>query len=208
MSNSKGRPHSWGKEVDIVRARVPVSIMAEIDYIRDQITDPVKAERHIVELLSLNTSKISLKLYDTNVSATPGIAAVGNSSYEAIEVPKSILKRPKKSFLLRVSGDSMEDVGIHHGDIVAVEKFEGVPNDREIVLAYINDGEQEQIVIKEYREYKYRYELQSRNRKKEYLPIRISKNGLGKNQFMLEEQRTVKIFGIFDTVIPESWINF
>lgn len=44
-----------------------------------------------------------------------------------VEVPMSLVQKPKESFVLRVQGESMIDEGIHSGDLVIIEKRSFAP---------------------------------------------------------------------------------
>ena len=50
-----------------------------------------------------------------------------------------LIKHPEQSYLIKVTGDSMIDAGIHEGDLVIVERGRA-PKDRDIVIAQV-DGE-------------------------------------------------------------------
>ena len=50
-----------------------------------------------------------------------------------------LIRHPEQSYLIKVSGDSMVDAGIHEGDLVIVERGR-TARDRDIVIAQV-DGE-------------------------------------------------------------------
>ena len=58
---------------------------------------------------------------------------------DAISLDEYLIEKPEASFLLKVSGDSMIDAGIHEGDLVIVERG-GTPRSGDIVLACV-DGD-------------------------------------------------------------------
>jgi SOS regulatory protein LexA len=58
---------------------------------------------------------------------------------DALSLDEFLIRRPEATFMLTVSGDSMEDAGIHPGDIVLVEKGRA-PKNNDIVVAQV-DGE-------------------------------------------------------------------
>jgi repressor LexA len=58
---------------------------------------------------------------------------------DTINMDKYLVRRPDASYLLTVNGESMIEAGIHHGDLVLVEKG-GTPKQNDIVVAHI-DGE-------------------------------------------------------------------
>ena len=57
----------------------------------------------------------------------------------SIDLNLELLKNPASTFFCRVSGDSMEDLGIHDGDLLVVDKSIEV-QDNKIAICYI-DGE-------------------------------------------------------------------
>lgn len=58
---------------------------------------------------------------------------------DTINLDQFLVARPEATYLLKVSGDSMIEAGIHPGDLVLVEKG-GVPKKNDIVIAQV-DGE-------------------------------------------------------------------
>jgi repressor LexA len=72
-------------------------------------------------------------------------------------------------FSVRVKGDSMEDAGIHDGDLVVVRKQERVRNG-EICVAYL--GEEQEATVKIFRRRDWGVELEPRNER--YRPIRVA----------------------------------
>ena len=56
----------------------------------------------------------------------------------AVSFDDYLIARPEKSYLLRVSGDSMIEAGIHEGDMVIVEK-DRQPKEGDIVVASIDE---------------------------------------------------------------------
>lgn len=196
----RGRPKGWGNlSMSKVRPRYPLSIVAEIDRIREQFVDPEDAEQHILDCLTRKVRMQRLKLYDCRVAATPGITAFADSGdYEEREVPMSLLKRPDKSFLVKVAGDSMEDAEIHDGNFIIAEAVNPLferPSNKAIVIAVVDD----QMLVKRYRYWRNRHELLSENRRKNYPPIIISSD--------MSDQHSVYIMGIFRSVVSDSMIG-
>ncbi len=58
---------------------------------------------------------------------------------DTISLDEFLVRRPEATYLLTVSGDSMQDAGIQPGDMVLVEKGEN-PKHNDIVIAQV-DGE-------------------------------------------------------------------
>jgi len=193
-----GRPPRWG-DLSLSRPRFPLDIVAEIDRIRDHFSSPEDAQQYILDCLNRKIKTQCLKLYDCRVSATPDITATSdNASYEKREIPLSFLKKPEKSFLVRVAGDSMQDAGISNGAYLIAEErnplFERTENG-EIVIAVVDD----QLLVKRYRDWQRGRELISENRRKNYPPIIISSDS--------SQQHSIYIIGVFKRVIDESLIS-
>ena len=81
---------------------------------------------------------------------TAGIAALGSIQagfpspaeeelLDTISLDEFLVRRPEATYLLTVSGDSMQDAGIHAGDLVLVEKG-ATPKKNDIIIAQV-DGE-------------------------------------------------------------------
>ena len=58
---------------------------------------------------------------------------------DLLSLDEYLVERPEATFMLTVEGESMIDAGIHHGDIVIVEKGK-VPKSGDVVVAQV-DGE-------------------------------------------------------------------
>lgn len=134
---------------------------------RRDITDefgfksPNAAEEHLRALdrkgyikLRRNTSRgIILQHHSLNpdgflpivgqVAAGEPILSDGNVEEESKVSPSTF--QPKADYLLRVQGDSMVDVGINDGDLIAVQRTQSV-RDNQIIVARLN-GE---VTVKRY----------------------------------------------------------
>jgi len=56
---------------------------------------------------------------------------------DKLDLNKHLIKNPAATFFVRVTGDSMEGAGIHHGDLLVVDRSIE-PRDKSIVIAVIN----------------------------------------------------------------------
>ena len=56
---------------------------------------------------------------------------------QALDLNELLVTNPPATFFVRVNGDSMIDAGIHHGDILSVDRSEEA-HDGSIVIALIN----------------------------------------------------------------------
>ena len=55
-----------------------------------------------------------------------------------IELLRMLCPHPEASYLIRVQGDSMIDAGIHHGDILIVDKSLRNPSEHEVAVCELN----------------------------------------------------------------------
>lgn len=55
-----------------------------------------------------------------------------------LSLDEYLIEKPESSFMLKVSGDSMIDAGVHEGDMVIVERG-GEPKNGDIVLACVDN---------------------------------------------------------------------
>ena len=62
-----------------------------------------------------------------------------NQYVDSLSIEQYLVKNPDRSFLLKVSGDSMINAGINEGDIVIVEKDKD-PREGDILAAYIDNA--------------------------------------------------------------------
>jgi len=79
-------------------------------------------------------SNQGLQFYKTDISKTTKVALVGSPIHAgfpspaedyvdlSIDLNKELIKNPSSTFLARVKGLSMKDVGIHENDILVVDK--------------------------------------------------------------------------------------
>lgn len=71
----------------------------------------------------------------TPISA--GFPSPGEETIETdLDLNQLMIKHPSATFLMRVAGDSMKNIGIFDGDIVVVDKSLN-PKSKDIIVAYI-----------------------------------------------------------------------
>ncbi len=119
----------------------------------------------------------------------PGIPIVGKvaagnpiMSEENIEdrceIPNSFF-HPSADYLLRVQGDSMIDIGIFDGDLLAVHNSQRTPTDGEIVVARV-DGE---VTVKRFKKGPEAHEVLLIAENQDYSPIEVD---LSQQAFSIE----------------------
>ncbi|MCX7124718.1 MAG: translesion error-prone DNA polymerase V autoproteolytic subunit [Gammaproteobacteria bacterium] len=115
-----GRPSGSGKYSDSTQVmRVPVGMV-------DRVLSYIQTKGH------------QLPLYSNKVSA--GFPSPADDHIEAqLDLNTHLVKNPTSTFFVRVSGESMKDVGIFPNDILIVDRSIK-PIDGKIVIAVV-DGE-------------------------------------------------------------------
>jgi DNA polymerase V len=122
-----------------------------------------------------------LPLYVTPVSA--GFPSPAEDYLEGkLDLNKHLIKHPSATFFVKVTGDSMIDVGIHEGDMLIVDRALE-PHDGSIVIAVI-DGE---LTVKRLRKKADELLLVAEN--KNYQPITV------------HEETSFEIWGVVTNVI-------
>lgn len=117
-------------------------------------------------------------------SVACGLPIIAEENVEA-EIPVSVklIKPNQKYFLLRASGDSMNEAEINDGDLVLV-KQQQVANDKDLVVALIDD----EATIKEFHKKQNMIILKPKSNNPKHQPIILTEN--------------FRIQGIVETVIP------
>jgi len=84
----------------------------------------------------VSSTKYQQPLFEATVSAGfPSPAA--DYEEDKLDLNKYLIKNPAATFFVRASGDSMEGAGIHHGDLLVVDRSLE-PRDKNIVIAAVN----------------------------------------------------------------------
>ena len=91
----------------------------------------------IDSFLYLDKKLFGLKIYDSRIPA--GNPATAEDSYEVFDFENYLRTDEERSFMLRVTGDSMIDAGIYDGDLIVVDtKIQ--PTHGVVVVAIIDGG--------------------------------------------------------------------
>ncbi|MCG9893620.1 MAG: translesion error-prone DNA polymerase V autoproteolytic subunit [Thermosynechococcaceae cyanobacterium MS004] len=129
-----GRPKGSGKfGAEPTKAiRLPISLIEQIEQLQ------ARSQESTVEdvLRPVRTTRYALPFYMVSVAA--GFPAPGEDYIEGkIDLNRHLIKNPAATFLVRVTGDSMIEAGIHSGDILLVDRSLQ-PADQKIVIAVLN----------------------------------------------------------------------
>lgn len=95
------------------------------------------SENDHLQFYSVDTStKLEIPLIESRVSA--GFPSPADDYLDLpIDLNHFLIKHPEATFYVRVKGNSMKGAGIHHGDLLIVDKAEE-PRNHSIVLGIIN----------------------------------------------------------------------
>ncbi len=93
--------------------------------------------KKIDSFMYLDKKLFGLKIFDSRIPA--GLPATAEESYEGFDFDNYMKVNDERSFMLRVSGDSMIDAGIYDGDLIIVDtKIQ--PTHGLVVVAIIDGG--------------------------------------------------------------------
>lgn len=92
--------------------------------------------------------------------------------HESLDFNRDLIRHPEATFYGRVDGDSMEDAGIHDGDIAVIDRAVE-PQNGDIVVGYINEEFTIKFLDLTHKDEGY-IELRPANEK--YKPIRIDED--------------------------------
>lgn len=190
MRPGSGRPKGTGKYKEATRPiRVPQSLIPEVQTLLSYYVDTREQHQTEQEGNFSNVFKPELRnkaakrfpLYATRVAA--GFPSPADDYVEAkLDLNQHLVKHPAATFFVRVEGDSMIGAGIHHEDILVVDRAVK-PIDGKIVIAVVN-GE---LTVKRLKIEQTRLRLLAENER--YKPIEIT------------EEMNFSIWGVVTSVI-------
>ncbi len=126
-----------GKETKTMR--VPVERVEEIKMLLDfpQKLKPEPGRVMVEEVFEANPVIHSPQVMYSTLVAAGMPAPTEDYSEGKIDLNEHLLSNPESTFFVRVSGDSMIDVGIHPGDLLIVDRSIR-PSSGRIIIAVIN----------------------------------------------------------------------
>jgi DNA polymerase V len=129
----------------------------------------MKKEKSITHVYSLDSSNhTAIPLAHAYVAA--GFPSPADDYIEKnLDLNEYLINNPAATFFVKVSGDSMIDTGIHHGDILVVDRSLDADPGR-VVIAVV-DGE---MLVKRLRIIQQRFVLMAEN--KDYPPVEITRS--------------------------------
>ncbi len=112
--------------------RLPISLVEQIEQLQQRVQEP--SVEDVLDLV--RATRYTLPLYMDAVSA--GLPTQAEDFIEGkIDLNRHLVKNPTSTFLVRVTGDSMIEAGIHSGDALIVDRSLK-PDDQKIVIAVLN----------------------------------------------------------------------
>jgi DNA polymerase V len=172
-----GRPPKWGEKS--VKISIPDSYKHDFPpVLEDLIVNQKISKDEIIRRMKYGGT--SIKKYDHSVSAGAGHTSSGggdsfNNGYEEIDLFSMLVRKPEKTILITVEGESMTGIGIYPGDLLLVETIDPVnerPNIGDIVIVSVDDER----MVKRYRVEKNEVILFSEN--PDHAPIRESERSI------------------------------
>jgi DNA polymerase V len=126
---------------------------------------PLSRIEEVKTYLAVNRNKYSLPLFSSTVRA--GVPETVDDHVEQyIDLNSYVVKHPDATFLVRASGDSMINAGIHDNDMLIVDKSLP-PTSGKIIIAAVNN----ELTVKRFMLIDGTIQLQAAN--KNYPPINI-----------------------------------
>lgn len=101
-----------------------------------KLMDEGYVEKDVIGRLTPKSERMGLPLMGYVQAGFPSPAE--EELIDTLSLDEYLIDKPEASFLLKVSGDSMIDAGIHEGDLVIIEKG-GTPKNGDIVLASVDN---------------------------------------------------------------------
>lgn len=136
----KGYPPSVREICEAVNLRSTSSVHGHLKKLETKgliRRDPTKPRA--LEIIENSSNRIEMVNIPIIGKVTAGIPILANENVEGVfPVPLSYIKHDKELFILNVSGDSMINSGIHHGDLAIIEKSPTACNG-DIVVALIEN---------------------------------------------------------------------
>lgn len=101
-----------------------------------EATKPLRVPNSLAEsvLHFVQNKGYKLPLYASTVSAGTPLPADDQMAGQ-LDLHELLIKNPDKSFLVRVTGESMRNAGIHHDDILIVDRSLNPANGKVVIAA-------------------------------------------------------------------------
>jgi DNA polymerase V len=130
-----GRKPGWGRFGEPTQViRVPESLIPTVRAWLDRMAEAPDGCR--VQAFTPHPLALSLPLFGARIAA--GFPSPADDHLDdSIDLNEKLVQHPAATFFVRVQGDSMTGVGIHHNDLLVVDRARE-PKSGSIVVAVIN----------------------------------------------------------------------
>lgn len=136
----KGYPPSVREICEAVNLRSTSSVHGHLKKLENKgliKRDPTKPRA--LEIMENSLNKIEMVNIPIVGKVTAGVPILASENIEDVfPIPLSYIKHDKELFILNVSGNSMINSGIHHGDLAIIER-NPIANNGDIVVALIEN---------------------------------------------------------------------
>ena len=138
-----GRLYSFRASADM--ARCIDSQPSKTEFIRQSIAAQMTRLAHAAATampgevwIAADVRSMHLPCFDVKVVAGFPVPLDADEKARDIDLLRLLCPHPESSYLIRVTGDSMIDAGIHSGDIVIVDKSRRTPTGSEVAMCELN----------------------------------------------------------------------
>ncbi|MBW8309583.1 MAG: translesion error-prone DNA polymerase V autoproteolytic subunit [Candidatus Paracaedibacteraceae bacterium] len=131
-----GRKKNSGlfKEKTVAR-RIPYSLAPALDQYLSHLATSKKLGENIKSIFAPQAHSLSLPFFSSKVAA--GLPDMADDHQDYLNLNEHLIPSPDSSFMVRVTGDSMIEAGIHNEDILIVNRSIN-PKDGHIIIAAVN----------------------------------------------------------------------
>lgn len=131
-----GRPKNSGSFAEkTVARRIPESLAPVLDHYLNLWRLSTKVGSSIQAVLPVQENSLHLPLFSSKVAA--GLPDLADEHQEYLNLTDRLVPSPTSSFMVQVNGDSMIEAGIHHNDLLVVNRAIE-PKEGHIVIAAVN----------------------------------------------------------------------
>jgi DNA polymerase V len=131
-----GRPVNSGSFAEkTVARRIPESLVPALDQYLNLWKLSTQTDETIQAILSVQETPLHLPLFSSKVAA--GLPDLTDEHQEYLNLTDRLVPSPTSSFMVQVNGDSMIEAGIHHNDLLVVNRAIE-PKQGHVVIASVN----------------------------------------------------------------------
>ncbi|AIK95550.1 LexA family protein [Candidatus Odyssella acanthamoebae] len=118
-----------------VARRIPQSLAPALDQYLSNLATSTKLGENIKFIFTPQEHSLQLPFFSSKVAA--GLPDIADEHQDYLNLNEHLIPSPDSSFMVRVTGDSMIEAGIHNEDILVVNRDIN-PKDGHIIIAAVN----------------------------------------------------------------------